>query len=110
MTPISTTFSTAGVSATPVLWLRGEHDMATAVQVHEAIETLAQSAAAEVVVDMGDVDFMDVSIVRVLVAVTHDLEAQGRRLCCDPLAKRPTGARAVRARRFDPYRHDRDRW
>jgi len=80
MTPSSTTFSSTEAGAAPVLWLRGEHDMATAAQVRGAIEALTQGAATEVVIDLGDVDFMDASIVRVLVGATHDLEAQGRRL------------------------------
>lgn len=81
MTWSSTIYPSAQAGgATPVLWLRGEHDMATAAQVHEAIDRLKQSTSDEVVIDLGDVDFLDASIIRVLVAAGRGLEAQGRSL------------------------------
>jgi anti-anti-sigma factor len=54
--------------------------MATATQVHEAIDQLVETSAGEVVVDLGDVDFMDASIVRVFVAAEHELRTGGRSL------------------------------
>jgi anti-sigma B factor antagonist len=54
----------------PVLYVRGEIDMATAGQLRSALED-AMAAASPVVVDMRDVSFIDLFGVRVI------LEAAG---------------------------------
>lgn len=73
----------------PVVWregrlmvvaLRGEQDMSTAARVAEAIAGAAALGAGDVVVDLGGVQFMDASIVGVLVGGGNDLRSQDRRL------------------------------
>jgi len=63
-----------------VVWLRGEHDLAT---VAELAETLARAIAiddADLVVDLSDVEFMDASTVRLIVGTRDFLRTRTRTL------------------------------
>lgn len=63
-----------------VVWLRGEHDLAT---VAELAETMARAIAiddADLVIDMSDVEFMDASTVRLIVRTRDFLRTRTRAL------------------------------
>ena len=51
-----------------IVWLRGEHDVSTAADVEAAIRrAIVDDDAADLVVDLSDVDFMDASTIGVIV-------------------------------------------
>lgn len=60
--------------------LRGEHDLATAGLVSAALAEAIAVDPGDVVVDLGEVEFMDASAVRVLVRGCELLRARARRL------------------------------
>ena len=63
-----------------VVWLRGEHDLAT---VAELAATLARAIAiddADLVIDLSDVQFMDASTVRLIVRTRDFLRTRARNL------------------------------
>jgi anti-sigma B factor antagonist len=65
---------------TTVLALAGELDMASNPQLEEAIDGVVASDSQLVVLDLGDLRFMDVSSLRVLVASHQLAERSGKRL------------------------------
>jgi anti-sigma B factor antagonist len=63
-----------------VVWLRGDHDVATAKTLaHTIAEALALGEPA-VVVDLSDVHFLSAATLRVFVAAQETLQAQSRAL------------------------------
>jgi anti-sigma B factor antagonist len=60
----------------PVLYVRGELDMATAGQLRAAIDE-AVCADADVLVDLGGVTFVDLSGVRAILDAAHARNGQG---------------------------------
>jgi anti-sigma B factor antagonist len=63
-----------------VVWLRGEHDMSTAVAL---AQTLAEAAAAgdgDLAVDLSQVEFMDATIVTTLIHSRDVLRTSSRHL------------------------------
>lgn len=70
-----------GADATPtVIWVRGEHDMATRVHLSVTIAQAARLVGSDLVVDLSGVSFMDVSTVGALVVARNRLARRGRRL------------------------------
>ena len=63
-----------------VVWLRGDHDAATAGGLAERLATAAALGHGDVVVDLSGVRFMDGAIVKVLVQFRVLLGLQRRRL------------------------------
>ena len=63
-----------------VLWVRGEHDIATSVALANGISRAADSEEAPLLVDLSEVTFMDASTVGVLVAGRNRLRLQGQTL------------------------------
>ena len=71
-----------------VVWVRGEHDIATTT---ELLETLAQAIAsddADLVVDLSEVQFMDCSTIGVILRTRNVLLANSRRLSLRAPARR----------------------
>jgi anti-anti-sigma factor len=69
--------STDGVRTTA--WLSGEHDTTTCVLVGQVLGHALGLTDAHVVVDLSEVDFLDASTVRVLLATRRRLAREGRR-------------------------------
>jgi anti-sigma B factor antagonist len=65
---------------TTVLALGGELDMASNPELEEAIDRVLRSPTAQVVLDLGDLQFMDVSSLRVLVTSHQLAERAGKQL------------------------------
>ncbi len=63
-----------------VVMLRGEHDCSTASGLAEMLSSAAALDDADLVVDLGDVTFMDASTLSVLVAIRVALGRQERSL------------------------------
>lgn len=63
-----------------VVRLRGEHDMASAAMINEALVYAVDSSDADVLVDLTAVEFMDCSILGVLVSGRAMLKQRSRRL------------------------------
>jgi anti-anti-sigma factor len=63
-----------------VVWVRGEHDLATRVHLSVVIAKAARLDAADVVVDLSGVTFMDASTIGALVGARNGLAARSRSL------------------------------
>jgi anti-sigma B factor antagonist len=70
----------ASVSNDGVVHAAGEIDSATAPLLRDRLTLAAESTDTDVVVDLADVTYMDLRGLYVLVDVTRQLEADGRRL------------------------------
>jgi anti-anti-sigma factor len=64
-----------------VVWVRGEHDMATRAELFVTIAQAARLADDDVVVDLSGVTFMDASTMGALVLAHNRLRARSRSLC-----------------------------
>jgi anti-sigma B factor antagonist len=62
------------------VWVRGEHDAATQVQLSTALVEAAGLDGADIVVDLSGVTFMDASTIGTLVAARNRLRATARSL------------------------------
>lgn len=71
-----------------VVWIRGEHDIATCEHLRLAIDSAAGLDDADVVVDLSRVTFMDASTLGALVGAHRTLDARSRSL----LVRAPTRA------------------
>ena len=63
-----------------VVWLRGEHDIATRVQVSGTIDQATRLVDADIVVDLSGVTFMDASTIGALVAAHNRARGRSREL------------------------------
>ena len=63
-----------------VVWLRGDHDLSTTVSLAVAIARAARRERADLLVDLGEVTFMDASTVGVLVGSRNRLRGRGQSL------------------------------
>lgn len=63
-----------------VIWVRGEHDIATKVSLVVAIARAAQRGDADLLVDLSGVTFMDASIVGALVHSRNRLRSRSQSL------------------------------
>ena len=63
-----------------VVWLQGEQDASTAAGLAEMLAGAAAVGEGDVVVDLSEVQFMDVAIVKVLVRCQELLQSQSRQL------------------------------
>lgn len=63
-----------------VIWLRGEHDIATAGTLAATLTHAIRADAADVVLDLRRVTFLDAATVGVLVESRNILECESRRL------------------------------
>jgi anti-sigma B factor antagonist len=63
-----------------VVWVRGEHDMATRAHLFVTIAQAARLADADIVVDLSGVTFMDASTVDAFVLARNRLRARSRSL------------------------------
>lgn len=69
-----------GEAARIVLWVRGDHDMATEVSITVGIARAAQRDDMPVLVDLSGVTFMDASTVRAIVGSRDRLQSHGQSL------------------------------
>lgn len=70
-----------GGEPTPtVVWLRGEHDIATRVRISVTIAQAARRDDGDIVVDLSGVTFMDASTIGVIVVSRDHLRARARSL------------------------------
>ena len=72
--------SAGGDSECTVVWLRGEHDLATKVCVVLAIARAAQRDDADLIVDLSEVTFMDASTIGALVGSRNELRTRSQSL------------------------------
>jgi anti-sigma B factor antagonist len=63
-----------------VVWVRGEHDIATRVSLVAAIARAAQRDEADLLVDLSEVTFMDASIIGALVGSRNRLRVRSQSL------------------------------
>jgi anti-sigma B factor antagonist len=63
-----------------VVWVRGEHDISTRDRLSVRLATAAGRDAADIVVDLSGVTFMDASTIGALVAARNDLRVHSRSL------------------------------
>lgn len=63
-----------------VIWVRGEHDMATRVPLLAAIAGAAQRDDADLLLDLSEVTFMDASTIGVIVASRNRLRSHSQSL------------------------------
>lgn len=63
-----------------IIWLRGAHDLSTATHLTDAVGKARAIGLGDVVVDLSNVEFMDGSIVGVLLRARYDLARLSRRL------------------------------
>lgn len=78
-------------SASTVVRVRGEHDLATSAHLTATISRAASSNDGDIVVDLGDLTFMDASTIGVLVCARNRLRESSRSLSVrapSPLARR----------------------
>jgi anti-anti-sigma factor len=76
---------------THVVELQGELDLATTPYVEAALDAALESGKRFVVLDLGEVGFVDSTTLNVMLAAHRRLEARGGRLvtvCTDPLVTR----------------------
>lgn len=66
--------------AANVLVLRGDADLSTMRILSDAVAAVVALGAGDVIVDLGQVHFVDSGSIRVLVDLRQALEARGRRL------------------------------
>lgn len=64
-----------------LVWVRGEHDIATCALLSDILADAVRLDGADVVVDLSGVTFMDASTVSTLVVARRDLRALTRSLC-----------------------------
>ena len=69
-----------GDPAYTVVWVRGEHDIATRMALVVAIARAAQRGDANVIVDLSEVTFMDASTIGALVGSRNRLRPRSRSL------------------------------
>lgn len=72
--------SATGEADCTVVWVRGEHDIATRVSLVVVIARAAQRNDADLVVDLSRVTFMDASTIGAIVGSRNRLRSQGRSL------------------------------
>lgn len=72
--------SAGGDPARTVLWVRGEHDMATKVTLAVAIARAAQRDDVPLLIDLSAVTFMDASTVGAIVGSRNRLRSRGQSL------------------------------
>jgi anti-sigma B factor antagonist len=81
--------ATGAVDAdTHVVELQGELDLATAPHIKAALDTALQTGRRFVVVDLGEVGYVDSSTLSVMLSAHRQLEARGGRIVtvCSPFA------------------------
>ncbi|MHB8244148.1 MAG: STAS domain-containing protein [Acidimicrobiales bacterium] len=71
---------TAGDADHVVVWLRGEHDIATAAQVSETLARATKAGGPAVVVDLSGVTFLSAATIGAIVASREALRIEGRSL------------------------------
>lgn len=74
-----------------VIWVRGEHDVATRARLAATITRSARRDDVDIVVDLSGITFMDASTIGALVEAHNCLHARSRALCVrapSPLARR----------------------
>jgi len=69
-----------GAADPAIVWLRGEHDLATVSALSGALARSIAANEADLVVDLSDVQFMDASTVGVIVRARRFLEERSRSL------------------------------
>ncbi len=67
-------------AARTVVALRGEADASTTAILSDALSRVIASPAGDVVVDLGELEFIDTATVRVIATTHHLLVGQGRAL------------------------------
>src|SRR5688572_17293611 len=72
--------SAAGDAESTVVWVRGEHDIATRVSLAVTIARAARLDDATLVVDLSGVTFMDASTVGALVGAANRLRSRSQLL------------------------------
>lgn len=77
---VSRRASTGGEGDRTVVWVRGEHDIATKISLAVTVARAAQLDDVPLLVDLGAVTFMDASIVGVIVASRNRLRSRGQSL------------------------------
>lgn len=85
--------STSGEIDRTVVWLRGEHDVATKVSLVAAITGAVESDDADLLVDLSAVTFMDASTVGAIVTSRRLLRS--RLLSLEVRAPSPTARRLL---------------
>lgn len=75
-----------------VVWLCGEHDIATEAELSEALAGAIASDDADLVVDLSEVQFIDASTIRVIIRARNYLRHRSRSLVLRSPAE---GARRV---------------
>lgn len=63
-----------------VVWLRGEYDMATQVALSAELSKAIARDDADVILDLAEVEFMDASVISVIVAARQYLMGRSRTL------------------------------
>ena len=74
-----------------VVWVRGEHDVATRTHLAAVLDRAAGLDDADVVVDLSGITFMDASTIGAVVEAHNHLRARSRSLCVrapSPIARR----------------------
>ncbi len=90
---ISRRRSTGGDPDRTVLWVRGDHDIATRVSIAVAIARAAQRDDMSLLVDLSAVTFMDASTVGAIVGSRNRLQSRGQSL--DVRAPSPPALRVL---------------
>ena len=60
-----------------IVWLNGEHDLATKLALAAVIERASELDHADVIVDLSEVTFMDAAVIGTLVAARNRLAIRG---------------------------------
>ncbi len=68
------------VDGLPTVWLRGEHDSATAIELVRTLAIVSRDSVGDVVVDLSKVQFMSAATIRVLEQARMLLAEQSRML------------------------------
>ena len=63
-----------------VVWLRGDHDLSTTLDLTDVIAGAIATADADLVIDLSQIEFFDVTTVGVIVRAHHYLHARSRSL------------------------------
>ncbi len=99
--PAGGPFASAGLDGDrTVVWLRGEHDLATSASLSEAMARAIALDNADLVVDLSEVQFMDTATVQVMVEMRELLRLRSRSLALrapSPRAQRILGLCGFRA-------------
>lgn len=72
--------SSAGSGSHTVVWVRGEHDVATKHALAAAIERAAQLEDADLLVDLSEVTFLDASTIGAIVESRNRLRSRSQLL------------------------------